>query len=102
MSSIACAWRASSFPSARRTGCREIAEVHGSRAKAEVLPRQQVEAEVHVLDESVLGDDETVLEPRRVVLDASGKAAPLELGQQAALTELREPHRRPSHPTRPS
>ena len=44
-----------------------------------------------VLDERVLRDDE-VADLRRVVLDALREPAPLELGQQADLTELREPH----------
>ena len=44
------------------------------------------------LDERVLGDDELAGELRGVVLDSLREAAPLELGQQADLTDLREPH----------
>ena len=47
------------------------------------------------LDERVLRDDEAAVELRRVVLDPLREPAPLELGQQAELTELREPHRPP-------
>ena len=43
------------------------------------------------LDERVLRDDE-LPELRGVVLDPLREAAPLELGQQAGLTDLREPH----------
>jgi hypothetical protein len=46
---------------------------------------------VNVLDERVLRDDE-LAHPRRVVLDALSEPAPLELGQEAYLTELRELH----------
>ena len=60
----------------------------GSRARAR---SSQVEPEVDALDERVLGDDE-LAELRRVVLDSLGEPALLELGQQAELTELREPH----------
>ena len=47
------------------------------------------------LDERVLRDDESVAELGRVVLDPAREAPPLELGQQAELAELREPHRSP-------
>ncbi len=69
----------------------EVAEVDGGRAVPEVAPVEEVEPEVDVLDERVLRDDE-LSELRRVVLDALRQAAALELGQQADLTELREPH----------
>ena len=55
-----------------------------------------VEPEVHALDERVLRDDDAARELRRVVLDAGDQAEPLELGEQAELTELREPHRPPA------
>src|SRR5439155_17000207 len=64
-------------------------------AKAELAPGQPVEAEVNAFDEHVLGDDEPGAELRRIVLDADDQAATLELGQEAELTELREPHRLP-------
>jgi len=44
------------------------------------------------LDERVLGDDEAATELSGIVLDADDQAALLELGEQAELTELREPH----------
>ena len=69
----------------------EVAEVDGGRAVARVAPPEEVEAEVDALDERVLRDDE-LADLRRVVLDALGEPAALELGQQAYLTELREPH----------
>ena len=69
----------------------EVAEVDGRRPVAQLAPAEEVEPEVDVLDERVLRDDE-LTNLRRVVLDALGEAAPLELGQQAYLTELREPH----------
>ena len=56
------------------------------------MPVEQVEAEVHALDERVLCDDEPVAELCRVVLDPLREAALLQLGEQAELTELREPH----------
>ena len=69
----------------------EVAEVDGRRPVAQLPPAEEVETEVDVLDERVLRDDE-LADLRRVVLDALGEPAPLELGQQAYLTELREPH----------
>ena len=48
--------------------------------------------EVHALDERVLRDDEPVRELRRVVLDPLSQPALLELGEEAQLTDLREPH----------
>jgi hypothetical protein len=56
------------------------------------VPTNQVEAEVDALDERVLRDDEAVSELRSVVLDPLGQPTPLELGEEAELTELREPH----------
>ena len=47
---------------------------------------------MHALDERVLCDDEPVPELRGVVLDSPGQASPLELGQEAELTDLRELH----------
>jgi len=47
---------------------------------------------VHALDERVLGDDEAVSELGRVVLDPLRQPSPLELGEEAALTDLREPN----------
>src|SRR5438034_982557 len=43
-------------------------------------------------DERILGDDETVAELGRVVLDPARETAALELGEQAELAEVREPH----------
>ncbi len=45
-----------------------------------------------VLDESVLCDDAASVELRGVILDLAREAAALQLGQEADLTELREPH----------
>ena len=56
---------------------------------------EPVEQEVHALDERVLRDDEPA-DDRRVVLDADDQPAPLELGEQAELTGLRELRQRPS------
>ena len=70
----------------------QVAEVDRRRAKAEIAPRDEVEPEVHALDERVLRDDEAVAELRRVVLDPLSQPAPLELGEEAQLTDLREPH----------
>src|SRR5262249_11338544 len=70
----------------------EIADVDGGRAETELLPRKPVEAEVNSLDERILCDDEPVPELRRVVLDLFGEPAALQLGQQAELAELRQPH----------
>jgi hypothetical protein len=47
---------------------------------------------VHALDESVLRDDEPVVELGRVVPDPLRQSLPLELGEEAELTDLREPH----------
>ena len=78
----------------------EIAEVDRSGAKAEVAPREEIEPKVHALDERVLRHDEP-FDLRRVVLDALRKPAPLELGEQAELARLVEPHSS-SIRTRPS
>ena len=51
---------------------------------------------MHALDERVLRHDQAAAEVGRVVLDARDQAAPLELGEQAELTELREPHPPPA------
>jgi len=51
---------------------------------------------VNALDEQVLGDDEPVAELGRVVSDVPREPASLQLGEQAELAELREPHRSPS------
>ena len=75
-------------------GC-EVAEVDRRGLEAELAPRRPVEPEVDALDERVLGDDDSVGEARRVVLDSSREAAALELREQAGLAELREPHRSP-------
>ena len=48
------------------------------------------------LDEGVLRDDEPASKLRRVVLDPDDQLPPLELGEKAELTELREPHPPPS------
>jgi hypothetical protein len=47
---------------------------------------------VHILDERVLRDDETAAQLRGVVLDPPDQPTPLELGEEAELTDLREPH----------
>ena len=83
-----------------RTAGGEIAEIDRRGAKPEVAPREQVEAEVHALDERVLRHDEPV-DLRRVVLDALREPAPLELGEEAELAGLVEPHSS-SIRTRPS
>ena len=46
-----------------------------------------------ILDECVLRHDHAARELCRVVLDARDQSLPLELGEQAELTDLREPHR---------
>ncbi len=69
----------------------EIAEVDGGSAIAEIAPRDEIEAEVHTLDERVLRHDEPV-DLRGVVLDALREPAALELGEQAELSRLVEPH----------
>ena len=80
-----------------RLGARggEVAEVDRSRAVAELAVARPVEPKVDALDERVLRDDEPAAELGCVVLDPAREAAPLELGQQAGLAELREPHRPP-------
>jgi hypothetical protein len=50
-----------------------------------------VQSEVDVLDQRVLRDDEAV-DDRGVVLDRLCEAATFELGEEATLAELREPH----------
>jgi hypothetical protein len=50
---------------------------------------------VNPLDEGILGDDQPLAELRRIVSDAPRETAALQLGEQAELTELREPHRWP-------
>ena len=77
--------------SGSRTGGGEVADVRRGGPKAEIAPRDEVEAEVHALDERVLRDDETV-DLRRVVLDPLREPSPLELCEQAELPELVEPH----------
>ncbi len=78
----------------------EIAEVDRRSAKAEIAPREEIETKVHALDERVLRHDEPV-DLRGVVLDALREPAPLELGEQAELARLVEPHSS-SIRTRPS
>ena len=46
---------------------------------------------MNALDERVLGDDEAA-DLRRVVGDPLREAAPLQLGQEAELAQLLEPH----------
>ena len=74
-----------------RTRCREIAEIGGGGAKAELAPREQVEAEMHTLDERILRDDEAS-DLRGVVLDALYEPPALELGEERELANLVEPH----------
>ena len=78
----------------------EIAEVGRSGPEPEVAPREEIEAKVHALDQRILRDDEPV-DLRGVVLDAQRKPALLELGKQAELPRLVEPHSS-SIRTRPS
>ncbi len=73
-------------------GRREVAEVNGGGAEAEVAPGDPVEPEVDILDERVLCDDAAVVELGGVVLDPLHEPAPLELREQAELAEVREPH----------
>ena len=47
---------------------------------------------MHTLDERVLRDDEPSGQLRGVVLDPLRKPSLLELGEEAELTDLREPH----------
>lgn len=72
----------------------EVAEVHRSRAEAEVAPGQPVETEVHSFHECVLCDDE-VVDLRGVVIDCLGEPTRLELAQELELAELKELHRPP-------
>ena len=78
---------------ARRLGARggEVAEIHSRGAKAEIAKRDPVETEVHALDERVLRDDQAV-DLCRVVLDRLSEPAALQLGEEAELAEVREPH----------
>ena len=71
----------------------EIAEVDGGGPKAEVAPRDPVEAEVDALDERVLRHDGAG-DLRGVVLDPVHEAAALELGEQAELADVSEPRHR--------
>ena len=68
---------------------REVAEARRGGAPAELAPADPVEAKMDVLDHRVLGRDQAAAELRSVVLDVDDQPAPLELGQQAELTELR-------------
>ena len=81
-------------------GCGQVAEIHRGGAETELAPREQVQTEVHPLDERVLGDDETA-HLRRVVLDPLREAATLELRQQAELAEPVDGHSSPMR-VRPS
>ena len=69
----------------------EIAEIHGCGSKPEIAKGDPVQPEVHALDECVLRDHEPV-DLCRVVLDASGEPAALQLGEEAELAQVREPH----------
>jgi hypothetical protein len=82
-------------PQRGRTGGGEIAEVDGCGLVAEVVPGRPVEPKVDILDQRILGDDDTVLELGCVVLDSDRKPSPLELGQEAELAQLSQPHRSP-------
>ena len=70
----------------------QVAEVDRGGAEAELAPGDELEAEVHALDERVLRDDEPSGQLRGVVLDPLRKPSLLELGEEAELTDLREPH----------
>ena len=48
------------------------------------------------LDQHILRDDQPPAELRCIVSDASGEPAAFQLGEQAELAELREPHRWPT------
>ena len=54
------------------------------------------------LHERVLGEDDTILQFRGVVLDSRRQPAPLELGQNPGLADLREPHRSQPGGSRPN
>jgi hypothetical protein len=82
-------------------GCGEIADVDGGRARAELVPAQEVETEVDSLDQRVLGDDEP-LHDGRVVFDSLCEPPPLELGQEPELPELVERRHSSEIRTRPS
>jgi hypothetical protein len=70
----------------------KVAEVDGGGAEAELAPGDPVEAKVDGLDERVLRNDPAISELRCVVLDSLRQPAALELGEQAKLPQLREPH----------
>src|SRR5205085_4154672 len=72
----------------------EVAEVDRRRAPAEVAPRDPIEPEMDALDERILRDDDPARELGRVVFDLAREPAPLELGEEAELAELRELHAR--------
>ena len=78
---------------ARGLGARggQVAQVDGRSAISEVTKGDPVAAKVHALHERVLGDDHAV-DLRGIVLDCAGKAAALQLGEEAELAEVREPH----------
>ncbi len=80
-----------------RLGARggEVTDVHGRGAEAELVPVEEVEAEVDAFDERVLRHDETV-DLGRVVLDADDQAATLELGEELELVHDSEYLARPS------
>ena len=66
---------------------REIAEVDGGGAEAELAPTDPVEPEVDVLDQGVLGEHEPG-DDRRVVLGPDDQPASLELREERKLTRL--------------
>jgi hypothetical protein len=83
------------------TGGGEITDVDGGRARAQLAPVQDVEAEVSSLDERVLRHDEAA-DNGGVVLDPLHEPAPLELGEEPELPELVEPRHSSEIRARPS
>ena len=83
-------------PFGLRAGRREVAEVDRSGAEPELAPGDPVEAKVDALDQRVLGDDAPSGQLGRVVLDPHREAALLELGEQAELADVTEPHGSPA------
>ncbi len=79
----------------------EVADVDGGRARAELAPVQEVEAEVNALDERVLRHDEAA-DHGGVVLDPLHEPAPLELREEPELPELVEPRHSSEMRARPS
>src|SRR5205823_12020705 len=78
-------------PCARR---RQVADVDGGGAVAELAPGKPVEPKVNALDQGVLRDDETWFKLCGVVFDLLGETSALQLGEEPELAELSQPHAR--------